>query len=484
MQPKNLLVLMADEHNPKVLGSAGHCTVMTPHLDHLAMHGIRFTSAYTASPICVPARAAFATGRHVWQMGYWDNADPYDGRIPSWHHYLRSLGHEVVSIGKLHFRGHAGDDHGFSEEILPMHVAGGTGNLKTSIRDMATRRDGAKLARLAGPGESAYTHYDRDVASRAQIWLHEAARRPSAKPWVLFVSFVAPHFPLTAPPEHYYEYASRALPQPKLYAHAERPGHPAISYFSEYMDYDTHFKNRADVKRALAGYFGLTSMMDRHVGNILQALDDAGLAAETRVVYTSDHGDNLGARGLWGKSTMYEESAGVPLIVSGPELPAGAVCEAPVSHLDLFPFFLECVGAPRPDFSAALAGVSLCETLRAPDHDRIVMSEYHAVGSTAAVFMLRQGKYKHVHYVGYPAQLFDLEQDPEELTDRASDPDWAPIVARFDASLRSMLDPEDVDRRAKRRQSELIEQAGGRAAVLNGDDFGWTPVPATASAQR
>jgi choline-sulfatase len=107
------------------------------------------------------------------------------------------------------------------------------------------------------------------------------------------------------------------------------------------------------------------------------------------------------------------------------------------------------------------------------------MSEYHAVGSTSAVFMLRSGKYKYVHYVGYPAQLFDLEQDPEELTDRAADPDHASVVARFEAALRSMLDPEAVDRRAKQRQSELVEQAGGRAAILSGHDFGWTPVPAS-----
>lgn len=384
----------------------------------------------------------------------------------------------MVSIGKLHFRGRPEDDNGFSREIIPMHVEGGTGNLKTSIRDMSSRRDGSKLIRLAGPGESEYTHYDRDIASHAQIWLHQARRKRAGKPWVLFVSFVAPHFPLTAPPDWYYRYSDRRLVPPKLYAKSNRPTHPYARYFAEYMDYDTHFKNDADVQRALAGYYGLTSLTDEHVGKVLQALEDAELASETRVVYLSDHGDNLGARGLWGKSTMYEESAGVPLMISGEGLPPGTVCGHPVSLVDLFPFFLECVGAPLPDFKKALSGVSLATTLSQPFRERVILSEYHAVGSASAAFMLRKGNYKYVNYVGGPPQLFDLAEDPEEIDDRAPRPEFAPLVSSFESILRSILDPELIDRRAKQRQAELIERAGGRDAVLNGRDFAWTAAPA------
>ena len=106
MKPANLLVLMSDEHNPKIMGASGHRIVKTPHLDALAARGTLFSSAYTTCPVCVPARAAFATGKYVHQIGFWDNADAYDGSVPSWHHRLRARGHRVVSIGKLHFRGH------------------------------------------------------------------------------------------------------------------------------------------------------------------------------------------------------------------------------------------------------------------------------------------------------------------------------------------------------------------------------------------
>jgi len=114
LAPKNLLVLMSDEHNPRAMGCAGHALAQTPHLDRLAARGTRFTSAYCTSPICVPARAGFATGKYPHQVGYWDNADAYEGAVASWHHLLRARGHRMVSIGKLHFRGHEGDDNGFS----------------------------------------------------------------------------------------------------------------------------------------------------------------------------------------------------------------------------------------------------------------------------------------------------------------------------------------------------------------------------------
>src|SRR5579862_1636447 len=109
-----------DPKDLKVLGCHGHPLARTPNIDALAASGTRFSAAYTTSPVCVPARAAFAIGKYVHQIGFWDNADPYDGSVPSWHHRLRNAGHHVVSIGKLHFRG--GDDYGFSEEIIPMHV--------------------------------------------------------------------------------------------------------------------------------------------------------------------------------------------------------------------------------------------------------------------------------------------------------------------------------------------------------------------------
>jgi choline-sulfatase len=480
VKPANLLVLMSDEHNPKFLGAAGHPFVATPNLDALSLRGTRFTSAYTTCPICVPARAAFAVGRYVHEIGYWDNADGYEGAIPSWHHALRDAGHRVVSIGKLHFRGRPGDDHGFSEEIVPMHIVEGIGDVKGLIRDdIPKRKGGDKMAKRAGPGESAYTAYDRDIAARAQVWLFEEAPKWRDRPWVLFVSFVSPHFPLIAPPHWFYRYRQQDLPMPKQYAPAERPHHPYIDTYARTVDYDAHFASEDDVKRALAGYAGLVSMLDENIGNVLAALRDAGLEDDTRVIYTSDHGDNVGARGLWGKSTFYEESAGVPLLLCGPGVPAARVVDTPASHIDCAPTIMEAVGAAAQVGGRQLPGASLFAIANGFEPARPVISEYHAIGSVAGAYMLRFGRHKYCHYVAYPPQLFDLEADAEELTDLAGDPRYAAVVAEAERRLRAVLDPEAVDARAKARQAELLARFAGREAALARGDLGFTPAPGT-----
>ncbi|MCD0504649.1 sulfatase-like hydrolase/transferase [Bordetella petrii] len=472
---------MSDEHNPKVMGCAGHPIVKTPNLDALARQGARFTGAYTTSPVCIPARAGFACGKYIHQIGFWDNADAYDGSIPSWHHVLRDRGHDVVSIGKLHFRT-AGEDHGFSEEQVPMHILEGKGDLMGLIRSDLPRRGGAKkMAAMAGPGETPYTFYDREICSRAQVWLREQGAQARQRPWVLFVSFVAPHFPLTAPPEHYYPYWEQDLPLPKLYAREQRPNHPYLRDYAHSFCYDDYFESDRDVKRALAGYFGLVSFLDDNIGKVLRTLDETGLAADTRVIYTSDHGDNLGARGLWGKSTMYEEIAGVPLIMRGPGIEAGTEVGTPVSHVDCFPTIVESAGV---DFNAVRdghPGVNLLDIAQGQVPQRTVLSEYHGMGSTTGAFAIRMDNYKYVHYAAYPAQLFDLAADPEETTDLSGDPAHAGVLAECRDRLYALCDPDEVDRRAKARQAELLQANGGRDAVIARGDLGFTPAPGCAA---
>src|SRR4030095_10186195 len=139
----------------------------------------------------------------------------------------------------------------------------------------------------------------------------------------------------------------------------------------------------ADVKRAIAGYSGLVSALDENVGAVLHALSDTGLEGQTRVLYTSDHGDNAGARGLWGKSTFYEESAGVPLIIAGPGVPSGRVVSTPVSHIDCAPTILVATGLPERVGGQPLPGASLFAVADGVTPARLVISEYHAIGSTA-----------------------------------------------------------------------------------------------------
>lgn len=474
----NTIVIMSDEHNPKVLGCAGHRIISTPYLDRLAHQGTFFKSAYTASPICVPARAAFATGKYIHQIGFWDNADPYDGSVPSWHQVIREAGHRVVSIGKLHFN-NAETDHGFSEEILPMHVVEGKGDLLGLVReaDLPKRSGAKKMAAMAGPGESTYTLYDRQISATAQIWLRERAKNNDDEPWVLFISFVAPHFPLTAPPEHFYKYFEQKLDMPILYSKEERPQHPFLADYRASCCYDDYFENEDDVHRALSGYFGLVSFLDEQIGKILKTVDDLGMCSNTNIIYTSDHGDNLGARGLWGKSTMYDEIAGVPLVASGPDFPVNKIVNVPVSHVDFYPTILDLTGVPFTGDGGTYYGKSLCDIARGAIPTRPVISEYHAMGSRSGAYMIRVDEFKYVNYAQFQPQLFNIKYDPNEINDLSDDEAYTEIKEKCHTRLLSVLDPIEVDARAKRRQAQQIEANGGLEKILERGDLAFTPVP-------
>ena len=479
MKPANRLFILSDEHNPRVLGTAGHPVVQTPNLDRLAASGVRFTDAYTNSPICVPARAALATGRYVHQVRFWDNAIPYDGSVPSWHHRVRAAGHDVVSIGKLHFRS-ADDDNGFTAEIMPLHVVDGIGDPLGWLRDpLPVRKACLRLANDAGCGDSSYQQYDDRITAAADEWLKSRAGGRNGKPWVLFVSLVCPHFPLIARPQWYERYPPDRLPRPALYDAAERPpDHPYIAALRQCQVYDQSF-DEVKLRRALAAYFGLVSFVDHNVGKLLDTLAQTGLAETTRVLYSSDHGDNLGTRRLWGKSTMYQESSGVPMLLAGPEVPSGVVCREPVSLVDVFPTVTDCVGlAPHPD-DRDLPGASLVAVAQGRGPRRTILSEYHATGAATGAFMIRKGPFKYVYYAGMPPQLFDLDADPQETRDLACEPGYAGLVADCERELRAVVDPDAADALAKADQRARIAAFGGREAILARGSFGYSPPPGT-----
>jgi choline-sulfatase len=475
VQPKNLLLIMSDEHSRRVLGCYGHAMIKTPNLDSLAARGVRFSDAYCNSPICVPSRASFHTGRYPHQIRFWDNGQPYDGSIPSWAHRLRAAGHCVTSIGKLHFRS-TQDDNGFSEEIMPLHVVDGIGDASGMIRrPLAVRKAALNLAKDAGCGDSDYQRYDDAITSAADRWLREKAPRLE-RPWVLFVSLVCPHFPLIARPEWYHLYPESEVPWPALYDRSQRPNHPYVAAIRECQIYDQGFDEQK-LRRAIAAYCGLVSFVDHNVGRLLTALTQADLLADTRVLYTSDHGDNLGTRGLWGKSTMYEESVGVPMIMAGPDVVEGAVCWDPVSLVDGFPTILDGVGLARHDDDGDLPGASLFDVVRGIAPQRTVMSEYHAAGAATGAFMIRKGSYKFVHYVGMPPQLFDLAEDHQETRDLGQNPEYGGVVKDCQALLRRIVDVDAADRQAFADQEARIAALGGREAVLARGSFGFSPVP-------
>ncbi len=472
----NVLLIISDEHSRQVAGCYGNPIVKTPNLDALAARGVVFENAYCNSPICVPSRASLATGDYVHRTGYWDSAAPYDGKVRSWHHRVRDAGHEVVSIGKLHFRG-AEDDNGFSEIHHPIYVVDGAGDLHGLLRtDKRVRAVARGLAAEAGRGRSSYTRFDTRVVDATVRWIRERSRRHDDRPWVLFSSMLSPHYPLIAPGEFYDLYASADLPRPRHREEGDRPHHPVIAHYRATWNYDDFF----DAERLAVGlkaYYGLCSFLDFQIGRILTALDESGFADDTLVIYTSDHGENLGNRGLWGKSVMYEESSGVPLLISGPGVAPGGRCSTPVSLVDVYPTVVETVCEEPDARERTLPGQNLIALAEEQPADRVVFSELHDDGSLTGEFMVRQGNWKLVHYVGYPAQFFDLAADPFEENDLAGRPETSRVQGRLEEELHKIVDPEAVNQRVFADQQARIERLGGVEAILSREDFNFTPVP-------
>ena len=472
MNRLNVLFLFSDEHRRDALSCDGHPIVQTPNLDRLAQNGTRFLNAYTTSPICVPARASMASGEYVHKTRCWSNAQAYQGEPNSWGHRLQSQGHRVDSIGKLHYRGNE-YDNGFDQEILPMYVRDGVGWTKGLLRNHEDVLDCSSYAQKIGAGDDQYTQYDLGVTHKACQWLQDRKNQVSEKPWTLFVSWLRPHYPLTCPQEFYDIYPLDKMDHARFLNDKQRLSHSVLKTIRKNFDYEKHFTPETK-QVARASYYGLCSFLDYQVGQVLAALEASGQADNTLIIYTSDHGDHNGDRGLWTKMTLYDESSSIPMIVAGPGIPKHKTVSTLSSLIDIYPTILTATGAQDDD--KIRPGVAL-QSLASSDHmERAILSEYHDGGSPTGMFMLRTDEWKYNYYPGYSPELYHIANDKDELVDLAESPQHQQVVARCHQKMLELVDPEAENKRAFADQADTIKKLGGIDAILNSDEFDFTPV--------
>ena len=272
-----------------------------------------------------------------------------------------------------------------------------------SIRDpyMRSRESEARACwvRMIGPGESSYTRYDADVTARAEAWLDDADHDTAIR---LCSSGSWRHtFRSSSPSASSVCIRRMQMPEPKFGIHTDYVRHPWIQEYFAFSRIEEQFESEDERRAAISAYHGLVHLdgRERRANHRLRS-SEAGLAdANTHVIYTSDHGDNVGARGVWGKSNLYEESVRVPMLLAGPDLAAG-VCDTPVDLLDLYPTILQAMGVDGGDDGVARPGRSLFEVAAEPeDAARGIFSEYHAAGSNTGAFMWRQHGFKLIEYV-------------------------------------------------------------------------------------
>lgn len=460
----NTVFIFSDQHTRSVMGCYGNGKAHTPNLDCLAKAGAVFNNAYSSCPICVPVRASMVTGQDIHQISAWDNASPYTGAYTGYGHRLRDNGVYTVAVGKLHFR-NCKDDTGFVQQIIPLHVRNGTGDLYATLREKDTCKPAiGRMVKEAGYGTSPYIEYDISVTREAL----KVLRKQSAvgQDFHLLIGYTLPHFPYVSPKECWNLFDEKELPIP----YAAFPGQwPEYQFCKELRDFAGNTKGYsvAEVKKAVHAYYGMCAFLDQQVGDVLEEIERLGIMKDTYIIYSSDHGEMLGNHGLWNKNCMYEDSVGVPLIISGPEIPEGRKVETLVSTIDFYPTLLEMSGVPLTDTDKKLPGESLLHFVQQEQANRSVLSQYHASGATSGGFMLRYKRFKYIYYVGREAILFDLESDPRELENLIGKPAWASIAEQMDWKLRKRISPEETDALARYEQEIKIRANGGREKIRN-----------------
>ena len=468
----NLLYLHSDQHSPFVLGCAGDPLVQTPNLDRLAARGTVLEAAYCPSPICVPSRMSSLTGRHPHENRVWTNSHVLDSGIPTLAHAMGAAGYRPVLIGRMHA---VGPDqlHGYAERLVGDHGPNQVGGPGADHGMLSGTAGPARVSlEKSGPGQSAYQVHDEDVTAATVHYLDRLGVRRRAsrqaedsEPFSLSVGFMLPHQPFVARRQDYDLYAGRMTLPRKPEAFSDDL-HPFLRMWRSGCGIEEVTDEEA--LRARAAYWALVTRLDALIGQILEALDRNGLADNTLIVYSSDHGEQVGEHGLWWKQTFYEESVRVPAIVSWPGvLPEGQRCARVVSALDLNATILEALGAPALPHSRGRSLLPLLTEPAGAKWEDVAFSEFcldspgagGPTGPEGAIVhrMVRRGPWKLCYYRGQRPQLYHLGEDPDELRDRAADPDCAGIVEKLTGEVLDGWDPDGVaEELAARRQDHPI----------------------------
>ncbi len=465
---------MADQLAPHFTGAYGHPVVKTPHLDALAARGARFDAAYCNSPLCAPARFAMLAGRSVSAIEAWDNATEFPASTPTLAHYLGLVGYRTVLSGKMHF---VGPDqlHGFEErlttDIYPADFAW------TPDWEHADQRIGKwyhNMEALEEAGQAMATYqldYDDLVGQTSTRKLFDMARDGDERPFFLCSSFIHPHDPYVARPEYWDRYGDAEIDMPdpvdldQLDPHTKR--------VRAAIEADTVGFTDEQTRRARHAYYANVSYFDDWVGRIVNSLEETGQLDNTVIIVTSDHGDMLGDRGLWFKMSFNERSARVPLIMAGPDVVATHVPNA-CSHLDLLPTLLDIAtgSAEWPELATSLDGRSLwpAATGGSDDVDETT-AEYFAEMTSHPMFMIRRGALKFIHCDTDPPLLYDLNTDPLERANLATQPDYADVAAAFAAEVAARWDSDALRERvlASQRSRRVLHRARTNGPLVSWD---------------
>ncbi len=455
----NVLFLMADDLN-NFLGSYGDPRAKTPNLDRLAARGVRFDRAYCAFPLCGPSRNSMLTGLHPNSSGILANAQIFRQTIPS-HVSLpqafRRAGYFAARVGKLyHYNvpksiGTDGHDDPASWE-MEVNPAGCDRLMEEGdIFTLTPGQFGGTLSWYASP-RGDRLHTDGKIADEA-AWVLERCARDRDRPFFLAVGFFRPHTPYVSPKPYFDLYPQAEMPVLPPVEAFRKPTLPDAALGSYKKEQD---KLTDDLRRqCVQAYYASISFMDAQVGRMLDALDRSGLAEDTIIVFTSDHGYHMGEHGLWQKMSLFEESARVPLLIAAPgRATKGGVAATPVSHVDLYPTLAGLCKVPAPanlqgqDLAPILAdpaapgrGWALTQVARGGVRRPGAAAPQGAAGARFFGYTLRTPRWRYTEWDEgrQGRELYDHDADPREQANLAAEPAHAATVAELSAKLREAV---------------------------------------------
>ena len=424
----NILFLMSDQHRGDCIGAAGATWVKTPNMDKLASEGILFTKAYSSVPSCLPARTAILTGMSTWQHGNlgYNNIPDYPFEGPA---MFTAAGYRTHAVGKNHFTPMR-SKHGY--QTVELEEGWYTSQKNHELCDYAQwfmQQMPGKDINASGLGYTDHRgghwfpyedslHPTYWTAERAITFLQSYHGEAA---WMLKVSFQRPHPPFDPPKRWYDAYNEKDLPMPKVGDWAEMKYGKDKGTLEQQPNATHGVFPEAEIKRSLHSYYAGLSFVDEELGRVIAALKARGELENTLIIYTADHGDMMGDNYIWRKCRPYEGSARIPMIIRWPEnlklkAKRGQTSEALVELRDVLPTFLDAAGIAKP---SVMDGMSMLDILKGNKwRTQLDLEHAQIYEKDNAWTALTDGRYKFIYFtLTGQEQLFDLINDPAELTD-------------------------------------------------------------------
>ena len=471
----NFLFIMADQLAAPALSIYGDKIAKTPAMDKLAKDGVVFKNAYCNLPMCGPSRASLHAGRLPFSIAMYDNASEFMASIPTFAHYLRDLGYQTELAGKMHFVG-ADQLHGYHKrhttEIYPANFAWtvdwskGRGYRPTNLTMAPVIESGSCVRTLQ-------MDYDDEVTYHGVQAIYDLARRQTNDPWMLTVSFTHPHSPFVISDEFWDLYDHNDIPLPIV----PPLGLDEMDHLSRNLHYcqardqftitDDHRRN------AKHAYYGMISYIDSKIAALKTALERSGMADDTIIIFTADHGEMMGERGMWYKQHFFEWASHVPLVFYAPKRwPASRVAKN-CSLVDIMPTLLDlAIEGNFTNYVGPIDGKSLAPVLHGDSSHMsdIVISEFAADGSTGPSRMVKRGSMKYMDLEGSDTLLFDLDQDPHELNNLIDDPAHAESATELQAICEGGWNRQEMHAiiaADQRRRLKVHQATGGEPTYVN-----------------